>query len=46
MKERWWLDYVPFRMRSWPVLRKYFWQRDEIDAARKKAAEWKRLFGG
>lgn len=43
--ERWWLDYVPRCMRSWPFIRRYFWQQWEIDAAKAKAQALRKLFG-
>lgn len=46
MQERFWLDWVPYFARSWPWIRRYYWQQEELDAAKKKAKEWEKLFGG
>lgn len=34
---RWWLDYVPRFMRTWPWLRRFYWQADEIEAIQREA---------
>jgi hypothetical protein len=30
---------VPRRMRHWPVLRRWYWQQDEVDEIRRRAQE-------
>lgn len=37
MKARWWLDLVPWCMRTWPGVRRYYWQQADIDWSKKEA---------
>ena len=46
MKERWWLDLVPRFMRTWPGLRRYYWQAEEIAWIEAEADRLQQLFGG
>ena len=39
----WLLDRVPLRCRTWPVLRRYYWQPEEMEAIRQRVARWERL---
>jgi hypothetical protein len=40
----WWAEYVPMFMRTWPWLRRFYWQAEEIAAIKREAAELKRFF--
>lgn len=39
-----WASCVPRFMRSWPGLRRYYWQASDLEAARRKADEWLAVF--
>lgn len=38
------LDLVPRFMRSWPILRRWYWQREELAAAHEWATETAAFF--
>lgn len=46
MNERWWLDLMPHFMRTWPWVRRYFWQVEEIEAVHQEADELQRWLNG
>lgn len=39
------LDFVPKSMRSWPILRRWYWQPEEIEEANRQAKELAKSFG-
>ena len=40
----WWLDRVPYCLRSTPFLRKYYWQPEEIEEIKRQVKRLERSF--
>lgn len=40
----WFLDRVPMPMRTWPWLRKFYWQKEDFDRADKLTDEYMKIF--